>query len=242
MANKRAPYLAETEHFSRPYLEFMALVLAFLRARNADAEILKKNLCRSLDEIQFGHGAGRGALSEASDAALFAVCAWADERIMNAGWDEVSTQWPQMLLQTHYFQTNLAGEAFFERLQSLSSNAGPAYSVFAFCLSLGFEGRYVSNLAVEDLDQKRQSTFETALARAGLSEEDIPTFPSVAMLIKPPRMSSFRWLAMLLIASALGGLGALTYWYDNQINEKLIDLERGFRAQTKVGPTGHRAD
>jgi type IV/VI secretion system ImpK/VasF family protein len=242
MANSRGPYLAETEHFSRPYLEFMALVLSFVRARNADAEILKKNLCRSLDEIQFGHGAGRGALSEASDAALFAVCAWADERIMNAGWDEVSSQWPQMLLQTHYFQTNLAGEAFFERLQSLSPNAGPAYSVFAFCLSLGFEGRYVSNLAVEDLDQKCESTFETALTRAGLGEEDVPTFPSLASLIQAPRIPGARWLAILLIAATLGGLGTLTYWYDNQINEKLIDLERGVGTQTKIGPTGHRSD
>jgi hypothetical protein len=62
------------------------------------------------------------------------------------------------------------------------------------------------------------------------------------MVIQPPRVSSARWLAALLIGGALGGLAALGYLFDSKLDEKLIDLERAFSVQVNTGPAGQRLD
>jgi type VI secretion system protein ImpK len=76
--------------------------------------------------------------------ARYAVVAFLDEMILQSGWDQ-KNQWASHLLQYKYFQTQVAGNEFFDHLTSLR-RALPVNTdlleVFHACLVLGFEGKY----------------------------------------------------------------------------------------------------
>jgi len=73
--------------------------------------------------------------------AMFAVCAWIDETILCSEWFERG-RWQEDQLQRLYFQTMNAGEEFFARLAELDLEAAAIREVYAYCLALGFKGRY----------------------------------------------------------------------------------------------------
>ena len=73
--------------------------------------------------------------------ALFAVCAWIDETILCSEWPERG-RWQEDQLQRLHFQTMNAGEEFFTRLAALDPEATAIREVYAYCLALGFKGRY----------------------------------------------------------------------------------------------------
>ena len=74
-------------------------------------------------------------------ASLFAVCAWIDETILCSEWPERG-RWQEDQLQRLHFQTMNAGEEFFTRLSELDPEATSIREVYAYCLALGFKGRY----------------------------------------------------------------------------------------------------
>jgi len=73
--------------------------------------------------------------------ALFAVCAWIDETILCSEWPE-RDKWQEDQLQRLHFQTMNAGEEFFTHLAELDPEASAIREVYAYCLALGFKGRY----------------------------------------------------------------------------------------------------
>ncbi len=78
---------------------------------------------------------------EAWDSARFAVCAWVDEIILCSSWEGRST-WLHNQLQRVYYKSTNAGEEFFERLDRLEPEARDVREIYAYCLALGFKGRY----------------------------------------------------------------------------------------------------
>jgi len=72
---------------------------------------------------------------------LFAVCAWIDETILCSEWPE-RDRWQEDQLQRLHFQTMNGGEEFFDRLAALDAEAKAIREVYAYCLALGFKGRY----------------------------------------------------------------------------------------------------
>jgi type VI secretion system protein ImpK len=72
---------------------------------------------------------------------LFAVCAWIDETILCSEWSE-RDKWQEDQLQRLHFQTMNGGEEFFNRLAILDPEATSIREVYAYCLALGFKGRY----------------------------------------------------------------------------------------------------
>jgi type VI secretion system protein ImpK len=72
---------------------------------------------------------------------LFAVCAWIDETILCSEWPERG-RWQEDQLQRLHFQTMNGGEEFFARLAALDPEAASIREVYAYCLALGFKGRY----------------------------------------------------------------------------------------------------
>jgi type IV/VI secretion system ImpK/VasF family protein len=117
--------------------------------------------------------------SAAVQAGLLAICAWADERIMNAEWEGVSEVWPDTLLQKKFFNTNLGGELFYDKLKNLFSDTLVAHDVFALCLAQGFKGKYVLNLDLEEYEQKKKEVINNSLVYTGLSLPNTETFASL---------------------------------------------------------------
>jgi type IV/VI secretion system ImpK/VasF family protein len=167
--------------FCQPYVEFMTQVVTALSVRKLSSSALSVQLVRQVAHVRVFSLEARQAPA-AVDEAIFAVCAWADEQIMNARWEGVSEGWSQTLLQMEYFKTSLAGELFFERLDNLSEEAWPAQSVYALCLANGFKGKYVFNLSVQELELRRQEAMNNALIDVGLIHPEVHTFPSITEL------------------------------------------------------------
>jgi type VI secretion system protein ImpK len=176
--------------FCQPYVEFMTQVVTLLGARKLSSSALGAQLRRQIERVKTYSLEARQAPAAVNEA-IFAVCAWADEQIMNAQWEGVSEGWSQTLLQMEYFKTNLAGELFFDRLDNLSDEALPAQSVYALCLANGFKGKYVFNLSVQELELRRQEAMNNALMEVGLIHPEAHTFPSITELssqrAEPPR-------------------------------------------------------
>ena len=178
MIRSSARYIVRAE-FSQPFSKFMANTALALDERFFDAEQLFNYLSAGVDEV-LSECQSREFNQAAVQAALLAVCAWADERIMNAGWDGVSDVWPDTLLQKKYFNTNLGGELFYEKLKNLFSDTLVAHDVFALCLAQGFKGKYVLNLDLDEYEKKKKEVINNSLIYTGLSLPGAETFASLS--------------------------------------------------------------
>ncbi|MBV7535533.1 type IVB secretion system protein IcmH/DotU [Duganella sp. sic0402] len=84
------------------------------------------------------------AQGEDIDAAKYAFCAALDEIILSSRFS-VRLAWERRPLQLVIFGDQLAGEHFFDRLETLRSAGGSrlaALQVFHMCLLIGFRGKY----------------------------------------------------------------------------------------------------
>jgi type VI secretion system protein ImpK len=102
----------------------------------------------------------KGFFSEEDyDQARFAICAWADESILNSPWEEKS-RWLGEQLQRIYYRTTDAGEEFFERLNRLALHQREVREVYYLCLAMGFTGRYCHEGDNYLLEQLRTSNLK----------------------------------------------------------------------------------
>lgn len=95
---------------------------------------------------------------------LFAVCALIDETILCSDWPGRNS-WLVAQLQHRFFNTANAGEEFFEHLGALSPDDTQVREVYAYCLAMGFKGKY---FRPEDAPQLE----EIAMANRGLLERE----------------------------------------------------------------------
>ncbi len=85
-------------------------------------------------------GFGRDDVQDMS----YAVVALVDEVVLGKGSEELRLFWSGQPLQIHYFQENVAGEAFFTRLEAVRRNPQrlDVLRVYHLALLFGFQGRY----------------------------------------------------------------------------------------------------
>lgn len=91
------------------------------------------------------HARNFGKPGEAIEHAKYAFCSLLDEIILASDF-EIREEWERMPLQLRLFGEHLAGEAFFERLETLRIDPArniEALEVFQTCLLLGFQGKYL---------------------------------------------------------------------------------------------------
>lgn len=77
-------------------------------------------------------------------AAKYALAALVDEVVLSSGWHG-REQWADDPLQLRFFGTYLAGEGFFERLdtlRALEKTSADVLEIYYLCLVLGFKGKY----------------------------------------------------------------------------------------------------
>jgi len=177
MMRSSTRYIVRAE-FSQPFSRFMANTALVLEERLFDAQQVFDYLVAGINEVTVDCQ-NKQFDSAAVQAGLLAICAWADERIMNAEWEGVSEVWPDTLLQKKFFNTNLGGELFYDKLKNLFSDTLVAHDVFALCLAQGFKGKYVLNLDLEEYEQKKKEVINNSLVYTGLSLPNTETFASL---------------------------------------------------------------
>jgi len=100
----------------------------------------------------------------------YALCAFLDESVLRSGDNELRRHFELQPLQFRYFGVHLAGEGFFEKIDSLRGDVKQnldVLEVYHLCLALGFEGkftigqkdqlRYLANTLGQDIARFRKT-------------------------------------------------------------------------------------
>jgi len=100
----------------------------------------------------------------------YALCAFLDESVLRSGDNELRRHFELSPLQFRYFGVHLAGQGFFEKIDSLRGdvkNNLDVLEVYHLCLALGFEGkfglsekdqlRYLANTLGQDIARYRKT-------------------------------------------------------------------------------------
>ncbi len=190
--------MALIDHFLPP-LAFAAMLASEENLADTPYDKARADMDRLLDQAV---EKARLERSDQGENALFAVCAFADEAILDSYWPG-RDQWITHKLQTCRFNTANAGLEFFERLESLCRGMTPnetegtesndeasgsyerlreALEVYVACLTLGFKGRY--NDDQEAIDRLADANLERLLVKSGLSKERV--FPEAYTAALPP--------------------------------------------------------
>lgn len=127
-------------------LEDGVYLLFLLRDGNAPASlgIFTQRIDGFLADFE-RHARSFGKPGEAIEHAKYAFCSLLDEIILASEFP-IREEWERMPLQLRLFGEHLAGEAFFERLETLRVDPAKnveALEVFHTCLLLGFQGKYL---------------------------------------------------------------------------------------------------
>jgi type VI secretion system protein ImpK len=132
-------------------LLFQEVLTAIVRLRSnregvADAESFRLRLREALKAA--AHEARNTAAYSTEDVrmATFAVVGFLDETVLDTH-NPVFADWPRKPLQEELFGTHMAGEVFFQNLESLlgrndSPDLADLLELHYLCLLLGFRGRY----------------------------------------------------------------------------------------------------
>lgn len=127
----------------------------------------------------------------------YALVGLADEVVLTSGWEH-STAWRQALLEERFYNSQEAGNRFFELANNLDQAPQDVVAIFYLCLALGFSGRYAP------ADPELAEVKEKLLAR-------LPSKPRI--MEEPPnvgshqdrRMRGWLWSAAVvaLVAAAV---------------------------------------
>jgi type IV/VI secretion system ImpK/VasF family protein len=176
------------------------LALALDAERSLDADALAARFDRLFAELE--QRAARAGVSEAPlRLALYALCAWIDERILLSDLP-ARRAWAANPLQLRRFDDLAAGDEFYARLESLRASAEPgavdALEIYALCLALGFRGK----LANAPVDRRRLLLEQLAaeIARSRCSSSVSILAPSPAEPLTP---RAACWIAPLCAVAGL---------------------------------------
>jgi type IV/VI secretion system ImpK/VasF family protein len=128
------------------YAPVLAYVVLFQRTADkggVTADKLRQEIRGLLDR------AGQQALMagyrpERVNYVRFSIVAFADEVVLNSDWEFRST-WMERPMQFDEFETTVAGDQFFDRLEGTAEVDPEVAEIDFVILSLGFKGRYVGN-------------------------------------------------------------------------------------------------
>ena len=212
---------------------------AVLRLRNIqsdEAEETYQSLRRSLDLLLESPQSLGLAPEEAQDIA-YAVIALADEVALKTS-TEMARFWLPRMLQLHYFNENMAGEGFFERLDKLRNQPERPFAQQAFyhALALGFQGRYGVEGETQQLNSLmatlRQSLISSVAARFHCLSPHGDDTPDVVVHKRAwPRIP---WIPVALFVICLVGYGLMSF----VLSHAMHNLQKNVASARDVGPRG----
>lgn len=105
-------------------------------------ELVHQQMCTYLDQCA-RLGGKLGVSQQDLDEIRYALAALVDEVVLNKG-GALRDFWLSQLLQLKYFNENVAGDMFFERLTVLRRDPSrvDVLKVYYLCLMFGFRGKY----------------------------------------------------------------------------------------------------
>jgi type VI secretion system protein ImpK len=145
----------------------LLLGLQHARQPGTDANQWYRKCCDEIEQHKARCAQLELAAADATDA-RYAVVALIDETVMRHE-GPLREHWSTRPLQTQFFEENLAGERFFERLAALRSDVKrrAVLRIYYLCLLLGFRGKYHargSELELLEIEDSVRSELQKARA------------------------------------------------------------------------------
>jgi len=140
--------------------------------------------------------------------AQYVMAALADEIFLHISW-QGKESW--VLLESRLFQTHVAGEVIFQRIDRILKQRDPFYvdlaAVYFMAIGLGFQGKYRDNPHSDELQQYQQQLFRFIYHRApNLTHFTQPLFPDAIQNVTdagPGRKLPDQRLWLLLVVLVL---------------------------------------
>ncbi len=154
--------------------------------------------------------AKQGFSQSDTDDIRYALVALIDETMLQRG-GALREFWLPRVLQLRYFNENVAGEAFFHRLEAVrrDTNRRDVLRVYFLCLLFGFQGQYRIRGGQVELEDIRERVADDLL-RAELLNPDLPLSPRGA---RPPEpiADSRRNLLLVWVSLVAATASVLLY-------------------------------
>lgn len=140
-----------------PVVHF-ACEIATLQSESLSFEDFRQQILQRFADAEQACQLNTAAPADIEDA-TFAMAVWFDEMILRSTLP-FKPQWRTALLQTHFFNTVIGGEAFFTRLDNIPEENTALRRVYLHCLLMGFHGKYHlqdSHELIKRIKDERQS-------------------------------------------------------------------------------------
>ena len=158
--------------------DFISMALIVRRGRQVTSvSAFESSVERFFAELEREARAANYSVEQVKDT-QYALCAFLDESVLRSGDNELRRHFELQPLQFRYFGVHLAGQGFFEKIDTLRADVKhnlDVLEVYHLCLALGFEGKF-------SLGQKDQLRY---LAKT-LGQD-------IARYRKPPKALSPDW-------------------------------------------------
>jgi type VI secretion system protein ImpK len=162
-----------------------------------------------------------GMAQRDADDTAYAIVALLDEVAMDKQ-EPMRGFWMSRPLQLHFFQENLAGEGFFQKLQELrrDTRRGDVLRVYYQCLLLGFQGKFGVRGGEIELLRLIDSLRPEVERHIDVPDHMSPNGePPDEPLVRSSRRNPFLWIALGVFAVAITVFILLRVSLDHQVNE-----------------------
>lgn len=202
--------------------DFISMVLMVRRGQQAESV---DDFLNNVDTFfrQFSQEAhqARYTTEQVKDT-QYALCAFLDESVLNVPDSNIRQHLELHPLQYKYFGLHLAGEGFFDKLETLRGDVQThldVLEVYHLCLALGFQGKY----RLDKQDELRYMTNtlgqDIARYRRPLPAELAPQWQLPDQVGQLLRYEVPLWVYLLLIALVCVGVyGLLNGLLGHQVN------------------------
>lgn len=145
-----------------PVLSYIALFGRTEDKSAIEADKFRRGIRDMLDQAG-SEAASAGYTDDQITHVRFSIVAFVDEMVNTSDW-YAHDEWMERPLQAEEFDTNIAGEQFFERFEE-GGEVDPEVAEIDFMIvSLGFKGKYVGD--EKELSRSRQRLFKRFPAQA----------------------------------------------------------------------------
>lgn len=196
----------------------------------ASPELIHQRLCGFVDGVK-QRGREQGLPDRDVQDILYAIVALADEIALSKP-EPLRGAWVVHPLQMQYFNENLAGEGFFDRMEAIRRDRRrvDVLKVYYLCLVFGFQGRYAIRGGELELMRIVESIKSDVEAGTDLPDELSPAGePPDEPMVQHGGRNPFLWVSLGIFAIAIAVFVGLKVSLDgraNEINDRVEEMGR----------------
>jgi len=215
----------------RVYAVTKDCINALIQLKNVDdsamlaPEMFHQRICGYIDQMRLT-ASQAGIQDRDVHDIMYALVALADEFAMRKP-GALRDMWMSNPLQLHYFQENLAGENFFNRLEHLLADPSrqEALRVYYWCLVFGFQGKFAirgGELQLAAVQRRVQDALGQAMRPEALSKRHMRPRERVTR-----RSQSYLsvWLGLFAVLFSLVLIVVLRLALDRQTSNFVRDID-----------------